>query len=358
MASTANISRTKKPSSDEKSRIRRGVANLRKKFKKTKALFLRGKRKKDIDAWIFNPVDLPKFGKEFWFMQFVSTDKNANEQIFLTFGHSEGKVKVNSMTLDSDKPDQLFASVCWAYQDKKISILNKASQFSSDNNHLRLKTADTDISFKGSYPKYSITIKKKGKIISRLNISELKTKQDKYEFYEYFKGIFGSEIINLYMNFEGTLNRKKIKGRALVQKVIYTGPFIPWKWGRLTFNNGSTMEFFNVRLGGRRLNYKINSDLTFSDRKTGKKIHLEGVMVEEIKGTPFWIVQNADKTLKMVLESYSEEDFTFKGLGNFWYREHLVRIIYFNFEINGRVIGLSELGGGIGMLENTSGHMI
>jgi hypothetical protein len=358
MASKANLSRTKKPYRDEESRLGKGVANLRKKFKKTKDLFLRGKREKNIDAWIFNPVNLPKFGKEFWFMQFVSTDKNANEQIFLTFGHSEGKVKVNSMTLDSDKLDQLFASVCWAYQDKKISILNNASKFSSDRHELRLKTSDTDISFKGSYPNYTITIKKGGKIISKLNLFELKTKQDKYEFYEYFKGIFGSEIINLYMNFEGTLNRKKIRGRALVQKVIYTGPFIPWKWGRLTFNNGSTMEFFNVRLGGKRLNYRINSDLNLSDRKTGKKIHLEGVMVEEIKGTPFWIVQNEDKKLKIVLESYSEEDFTFKGLGKFWYREHLVKIIYFNFEIDGRVIDLSELGGGIGMLENTAGHMI
>jgi hypothetical protein len=338
--------------------IRNNIASIRSNFEKTKHLFLKKRKRREMDTWLFNCETLPKFGKEFWFMHFVSTDKDSKGQLILTFGQSEGKVNVNKMTIDPRDKKPNVASVCWAYLDKKMEILNSATTFTKSPGRFILKNNEAEISFNGNYPKYSLCIKSKGKLIADLDTSGIKTKQKRYEFTENFKGVFGYELVNLYLDFKGVLDNKKIKGRAIVQKVLITGPFVPWRWGRFTFRDGSTLEFYKLYVGAKNLNYRVISTYRFSGIKSGEHSVFQNLIVDQIPNMPFWSVQSPDKKIMMILEIYSTEKFTLKARGNIDYTEHLVRIVYFQLERNGKIISLDDLGGGIGMFEVTKGYMI
>ena len=336
----------------------RQINLLKHNFEKTTLLFLKKRKPKEIDKWIFSRDDLPKFGKEYWFIHLASTNKSSKDQMILTFGHSEGNMAVNGFSVDSINQKNKSACVIWAYQGKKIPISNSVSSLILNKNCLETNNRIVKMKFAGNYPDYMLKLENKKKVIASIRLFGSRSKEKSYEFIETFRGIFGFELINLHLDFAGNLNNKKIQGKALVQKVIATGPFMPWRWGRIVFNDGSILSFFKLQMGGKRLNYTIKSSAYFYNGKTEETIRFNGISVRELIAKKLWLIQSDDKKLSLLLEPYSSEFFKLESRGMIEYQEYLVNVKHIKIKAKKSEIDINMLGGGMGILENTIGHMI
>ncbi|MFQ5974700.1 MAG: hypothetical protein ACE5J5_00055 [Candidatus Hydrothermarchaeales archaeon] len=52
---------------------------------------------------------------------------------------------------------------------------------------------------------------------------------------------------NAYFTFKGKVKGTESKGIAFIQKVAINMPFIPWRWGRTFFEDGSQLDFYEPR---------------------------------------------------------------------------------------------------------------
>jgi len=143
--------------------------------------------------------------------------------------------------------------------------------------------------------------------------------------------------------------------------VIVVGPFIPWKWSRIVFRNGSILTYYipNIEIGG--VEYNIYNSLDFYDAETRRMHRFKKAKVNEYpseKGDKRWIITAEDGKVFMVTKSYCKETFSFTNNFNFRYIENLVDVVDFQVETEDRVITLQETGSGLGMVEDTSGFVI
>ncbi|AKB74507.1 hypothetical protein MSLAZ_1246 [Methanosarcina lacustris Z-7289] len=330
---------------------------------KIERLLVKKELKRGIDDLIFSFEDLPLFGKEYWFMKFT-TDDGSRRQFFLTFGRSAGDTEVNGRYVENskitnDKTDGYFVS--WAYDEMKIKLTDDLGVIEVKDDRVTCSNKDLKADFYGSFPKYVLDISSNGKKVCCVDIREPEDNNYNSEVAENFRGLFGYRLASLYFDFEGLLFDKNFSGKCYAQKVIVIGPFIPWKWSRIIFMNGSILTYYipNIEIGG--LEYEIRNFMEFYDAETRKLHRFKKAKVHEYplgKGDKRWVITAEEGKVFMVMKSYCKESFSFMNNFNFSYIENLVDVVDFQIEIEGKFITLKETGSGLGMVEDTSGFGI
>jgi len=321
--------------------IIKGLKNIESRFAGFRYLISKGKREV-VDEMLFTFEVLPPFAKEYWFFHLNSPDKR---QLILSFGRSLSSFKVDDYVIDNkalSEKEKECGMFSWFFDKKKNIVFNTKDTVRIDKNRIQSKK----FHFYGSYPDYEL----KGNFCD-IKFTEPK-KGKKYKFKQYFRGPFGYELVNMYFDFSGTLNKKPFKGKSYIQKVILSTPFIPWKWGRINFTNGSILNFFipYVDLFGFR--YRFSPYLEFYDSKTQKTFVYKDVTVTSEKSK--WIIKNGSLTL--VIRPYASHEFRFKSFGKYSYKEFFVTVEDFSFKSG--AISLSDLGKGSGLFEDASGFAL
>lgn len=347
----------------EKKAFIASIENIKEGTGKIERLLMKKEINKGIDDLLFSFEDLPLFGKEYWFMKFTSNDES-RRQFFLMFGRSAGDIEVNGRYVENskiidDKTDGYCVS--WTYDKMQKKITDDIGIIEVKNGKVTCSTSDIKAEFYGAFPKYKLEISKDDKNICCLDIKEPGDDNYNSEVSEYFKGLFGYRLANLYFDFEGTLLDKNFSGKCYVQKVIVVGPFIPWKWSRIVFRNGSILTYYipNIEIG--RVEYNIRNSMDFYDAETKKMHHFKKARVYEYpseKGDKRWIISAEEGKVFMVTKMYCKESFSFMNNFNFSYVENLVDVVDFQIETKNKIITLKETGSGIGMVEDTSGFFI
>lgn len=330
---------------------------------KIERLLLKKETNKGIDGLLFSFEDLPLFGKEYWFMKFTSND-GSRRQFFLMFGRSAGDIEVNGRYVENSKIKEGKTDgycISWAYDEMQKKITDDIGVIEVNNEKVTCSTSDIKAEFNGAFPKYKLEISKDDKNICCLDIKEPEDDNYDSELSEDFKGLFGYRLANLYFDFEGTLFDKNFSGKCYAQKVIVVGPFIPWKWSRIVFRNGSILTYYipNIEIGG--VEYSIHNSMDFYDAETKKMHHFKKARVHEYpseKGNKRWIITAEEGKVFMVTKSYCKESFSFINSFNFNYIENLVDVADLQIEIDDKIITLEETGSGLGMVEDTSGFVI
>ncbi len=143
--------------------------------------------------------------------------------------------------------------------------------------------------------------------------------------------------------------------------MIVIGPFIPWKWSRIVFRNGSILTYYipNIEFVG--LEYNIYNSMEFYDADTKTLHRFKRSKVQEYpaeKSDKRWVITAEDNRVFVVTKSYCKEEFDFTHNFNFRYIENLVEVIDLKIETDDKVITLQETGNGLGMVEDTSGVVI
>ncbi|MFQ5800600.1 MAG: hypothetical protein ACE5HH_02620 [Candidatus Hydrothermarchaeales archaeon] len=83
---------------------------------------------------------------------------------------------------------------------------------------------------------------------------------------------------NKYLPFQGEIMGEEVlKGFAFIQKVNLNMPFIPWRWGRVFFENGAQLDFYEPKIlvplfksisfeiGDKKLHFKLNQKISFEN---------------------------------------------------------------------------------------------
>ncbi len=353
----------KKLPANEKKIIIKHIENIKYKYKTLERLFRKKEKKKAIDKFFYSFDELPILGKEYWFMKFTS-DTGSKAQLLFMFGRSTGDMSLNGKYIEDKQlgPNKYKGyAVGWSYDTKQKSIVNDLGEIEISDNNINIENGPVSSCFCGTFPKYNLRISKNNKEICNLKIIEPKKGNLSFEIYEEYKAFFGYNLINLFFDFEGKLFNKKFKGKCYVQKVVVVGPFIPWRWGRIVFKNGSILTYFTANLEILGLKYNKSMGSTYYDSISKKLYDYHDIEVYAFPGSDGkvrWIVESKKNDLSIYMKSYGKEVFDFKRMGKFRYVEYLVEVIDFSLNLNNKNIGMKEVGGGIGVVEDTQGYVI
>jgi hypothetical protein len=347
----------------EKQAFIASINELKESKNRIERLFLKKKSGKNIDDLLFSFDDLPLFGKEYWFMKFTAND-GSKRQFFLMFGRTDGDIEVNGRYIkDSKVSDNRTEGYCvsWEYDEKQRTITDDLCTIEIKDDIIACFNDNISAEFCGSFPEYSLNIMEAGKKFCSLTIKKPENTEFISELSEQFKGLFGFRLANLYFDFEGQLSCNDFSGKCYAQKVIVVGPFIPWKWSRIVFRNGSILTYFVPSIEVMGVEYDIYNSMSFYDSMTQKMHYFEKVSVHEYpseKEDKRWIVTAEGNKVFVVMKSYCKKSFSFRKDFDFKYIENLVEVIDLKIETNYDVITLDTTGSGQGMVEDTSGFVI
>jgi len=350
---------------------RKRTSQIRSRVDSVTRLF-RSKKYSAPDDFFFSFEDLSLIGKEYWFLYF--NVPGTRQQAVMTFGRSEEEVGVNRArvprTVDHPHPRPgnaiKCAAVCWLYGGKKQVVIDSQAdvslQASGKRNLLCAKNGRGDsASIEGKYPDFRISLLHNGKSVFSARASPQKEGLP-YEIIQTPRApiakALGAVIVNYYFDFAGVLDGKKVHGKAYLQKVVATIPFVPWNWVRVQFSHGATFDFFAAKLHDNapaELQFASNNSLDVG----GRRIRAAGRLKIEswFKGEQRkWLLSGKDFYLAM--ETYSAQPFIMTQKTVFRYDEYLVRVTDFAMKSGGRIYSLSDLGEGSGIVEDANGYLI
>ncbi|MFA6214631.1 MAG: hypothetical protein WC717_05140 [Candidatus Micrarchaeia archaeon] len=315
------------------------------------------------DELFFEIEDLPSFGKEYWFLHFCAPPRK--EQVILTVGRSVDPVRVNDKAVPEDDTLEgvVCAAVCWLYSQKGKQVVFDSTarvrlEKGEKSNLLEARQGKSKITITGKYPSFGVELVKGGRKIFTARAFPPREGLP-YELVHLMKTPlaprFGAAMINYYFDFEGVLEGKKLSGKAYLQKVVAVLPLAPWNWVRLHFAKGVALDFFAGKPLGEKskLHFACNDYVEIKGRRVKLRdlklfYHLSG-------DRRIWILSG--KNLFAVMESYALQPFIMKQKTTFRYDEYIVKVTSFAMREGGREYTLSDLGEGVGLVEDASGYL-
>jgi hypothetical protein len=286
-----------------------------------------------LDDFFFRREKLIPGGKEYWFMDVVSTQGD-RAQLVLTFGCSDVKASVNSHEAKGGD----VAAVGWFYSDRKRIFLDRSLALESSRGMLKTRA----FTFSGAYPSYDLFVDSR----TRLHFSKPR-KGIVYEAHPCSAQDLGVGLLNLYLDARGTIDGRPFRGVGYVQKVVVVAPFIPWNWLRVVFPDKSVLDVFVARLGVEGMQYPVVSTGMYR-LSSGKTFKLTGSRFRKLAGNR-WLLEGDGYSA--YLKTYAFKQFMLRGRGEFRYDEYLVECEDFVFKKKSKK-------GGIGMIEDARGFMI
>jgi len=312
--------------------LRSGIATT-KNIARTFAKMLKAQDFGGLDDFFFGREALIPGGKEYWFIDVVSTQGD-KAQLVLTFGCSDAKASVNRHEAFGGD----VAAVGWFYSSSKKVFLDKSVALQSSKGLLKTEA----FTFFGKYPSYDLVVDGK----TRLHFT--KPRQGiVYEAHPCTAKDLGVGLLNMYLDAKGTIDGKPFKGVGYVQKVVVVAPFIPWNWMRVVFPDKSVLDVFVARLGVQAMEYRVVSTGMYR-LASGKTYNLTGSRFKKLEGDR-WLLEGDG--FAAYLRTYAFKPFMLKGRGEFHYDEYLVECT--DFVYKGK-----SMQGGIGMIEDAYGFMI
>ncbi|MBI5228528.1 hypothetical protein HY991_00340 [Candidatus Micrarchaeota archaeon] len=343
----------------EKERIQTSINSISSKYRSIISLKQQRYTRKHIDPMFFRFEVLPPFGKEYWFMKFVSTNPKDKHQLLTMFGRCMEGVEVNSKYV---KPENISGKQSgymssWFYDEGKKMIVEDKCLISAAPGRIEAAKKNAKIKFTGKFPSYRLKVSEGNEEVCDLRIYKPKKYGRFYSFESFFKILAGFAKINIYLDFTGTLNGKKFNGGCYVQKVIVIGPLVPWYWGRIVFADGSVLKYYMPKIELFGVCHKLISRLEFYDSKTGKEYVFDGLRVEKRKRERFsqYFITDSKKRIRVSIEPYSSHTFLFKKVGTFEYVEYLGEVK--EIHIADHRIDVNKLGRGIGLIEEAKKYV-
>ncbi|OYT34750.1 MAG: hypothetical protein B6U87_01535 [Candidatus Aenigmarchaeota archaeon ex4484_52] len=313
----------------------------------------------EIDSTFFCFENLPVFGKEFWFMKFVSKENKDKRQLLVMFGNAVGNLKINKKEIKCKKDkngNKNGYMTVWCYDEEKHLIFEDECTILINQSNILAINKQNKIKYSGNFPSYSLNLFK-DKEFCNLKITKPENNSNYFEFRNFFKSFLGYTIINLYFDFKGILNNKKFEGKCYVQKVIVIGPFVPWYWGRIVFSNGSILNYHEPRIEAFGLKYKLRSLFEFYDNEKNKKYRFNDVKIIRFgKKNQRWIITANKGNFFVCIKTYSSHIFEFKKIGCFTYIEYLAKIT--DIFIENENVDVKKLGSGFGLIEDAYGYFL
>ncbi len=323
-------------------------------------LLLKGRhRHADIEKMFFAFEELPVFGKEYWFLYLV--DPVSGRHVILMFGRGQGRINIAQSVLDS--PTRLtphaklpLVGLYWSFDagTKRYGKFKSSFQIERGKTN-RIWDSHGRIELSGKFPHYSLKLREKGRTVLSLKLSKGRSGMP-YELGHFSTGLFGFELVNLFLSADGKLNGKPFSGDAYVQKVVAVGPFIPWNWTRAYFPDGSNFDFFQLRFSPDRSFGSLSpSKAAFWDAKKKKFRYFDRLTLQREEDSKAWVLRDKNKRILLHFFPRAQHGFLFQSTGAFHYDQHLVDVVAAD---DGKALAGRRLEKGAGLVEDAYGFML
>jgi len=306
-----------------------------------------------LDRVMYNVETLPPLGKEYWWFLFFGQDGEKPVQIMLLIFRKYGKKMLfnNKEMVFRESGKNKFQAVTagWVYDGEELRDLGDTNAIVE----LQEKKIVSEISgqkmrLSGSFPNYELSV---GDLIN-LEITKGNYLEDK-DACGVFLPPFGVGWVDVFSDVDGIVLGKKFKGTAHLQKVVGATIFGPFHWGRIVFQNGSSISFFCLKTGKNSKTF-FRKSVTFHDAENNKIIRFDNPTLKISKRGNKWIIvgKDYDKTFRIVLETYAIKQYDMRGGGSQTYIEYGVTPKEFNLKTKDRMITLEDVGEGVGTFED------
>lgn len=325
------------------------------KLKPVSLLLAKKHRHLNPDKMFFSFEELPAFGKEYWFLYLA--DAHSGRQFIATFGRGQGAVKINRRLLKASagKPFCDLAAVYWSLGNGKRAGDFTSTFKASHRKTNRLEDA-SHLSFAGSYPNYFFSLKDKAGEVCSVRLSRRRAGRP-HEFGHFSTSVFGFELINIFLRFNGRLYGKPFSGDAYVQKVVAAGPFVPWNWLRIYWPDHSYLDYFSLRfLPTTQWGTVRPANAEFFDARTKKNRIIKNASLSFEPQNKTWVLLDSEANLLLRLKPLAKHRFLFKSAGTFRYDQFFIEA--YDEETDGARLAGRPLGQGTGLLEDAHGFML
>ena len=306
-----------------------------------------------LDRVMYNVETLPPLGKEYWWFLFFGQDGENPVQIMLLIFRKYGKKmwfnnkEMVFRELEKNKFQAVTAG--WVYDGEELRDLGDTNAIVEiQEKKIVSEISGQKMRLSGSFPNYELSV---GDLIN-LEITKGNYLEDK-DACGVFLPPFGVGWVDVFSDVDGIVLGKKFKGTAHLQKVVGVTISGPFHWGRIVFQNGSSISFFCLKAGKSSKRY-FRKSVTFHDVENNKIIRFGNPELKISKRGNNWLVvgKDYDKTFRIVLEAYAIKQYDMRGGGSQTYIEYGVTPKEFNLKTKDIVITLDELGKGVGTFED------
>ena len=306
-----------------------------------------------LDRVMYNVETLPPLGKEYWWFLFFGQDGEKPVQIMLLIFRKYGKKmwfnnkEMVFRELEKNKFQAVTAG--WVYDGEELRDLGDTNAIVEiQEKKIVSEISGQKMRLSGSFPNYELSV---GDLIN-LEITKGNYLEDK-DACGVFLPPFGVGWVDVFSDVDGIVLGKKFKGTAHLQKVVGLTIFGPFHWGRIIFQNGSSISFFCLKTGKSSKTY-FRKSVTFHDVENNKTIRFGNPELKISKRGNNWIIvgNDYDKTFRIVLEAYAIKQYDMRGGGSQTYIEYGVTPKEFNLKTKDRRITLEDVGKGVGTFED------
>ena len=316
-------------------------------------------KQRQIDEFLFTPDELPYLGKEYWFLLLTGTGNNHTDQLMISFGRN----KNNTMTIDGQNQmtdtDEYMGGIgeIWYHNRGKTKKLGKlGGKIISTDLGVEFSTMEYHVKFSGKFPNYRVEVGVDNQTVVSVATTAPKI-GDSMEFFSIDRFNMGVVVGNVYLDFEGQIAEQDFKGRAYMQKVVMSAPFIPWYWGRFVFQNGSVLVFFLLWVDFPGMDRVIYTQGKFYDVEQQKYHVFKNFNIDHYENTPYFILhhQSEKYNIFVMMDCYTNNIFRMESRGEFVYNEMFAEIREIRIEIGDDLYDNNYFGKGSGSLEEATG---
>jgi len=317
-----------------------------------------------LDRVMYSTELFPPLGKEYWWLLFFGREGEMPVQLMILIFRKNGQSMIfndKKIVLKRLGKNQFQAATAgWIFDGNELHDLGDTNAITTvfpGRKALISEVTSQEIMLAGGYPNYELKVG---------NIIDLNMRKGEYlkdcAAHGIFIPPFGMAWVDVFSEADGIVLGKEFKGTAHLQKVIGIAPFGPFHWGRLFFKNGSSASFFCLK-AGKDSNKYFHRSVNFYDNKQKKIIEFKKprIKISKKEGkNSVWTIegQDADKKIRIVLNSYATKKFIMEGGGSQVYIEYAVTTEEFYLEVSGQKIDLIDLGRGVGTFEDAYGSPI
>ncbi|MDX9797954.1 MAG: hypothetical protein RBT05_03775 [Bacteroidales bacterium] len=306
-----------------------------------------------LNRAMFSIEKLPPLGKEYWWFLFFGQDGERPVQITLLIFRKHGKKMLfnhKKMRFNELSENEVLAVTSgWIYDGdelRKLPDTNAITILQEDT--ITSEISGSEMVFSGSYPNYLMTL---GDLINLKmeNGNFIETK----DAYGVFLPPLGVGWVDVFSDANGTVLGKKFKGTAHLQKVVGVAPFGPFHWARIVFKNHSVFSFFCLKMGKESHTF-LHKSIKFFDTKNQITIRLNNPKLEVSRIGDNWIIEGIEKNkhIRAVLEIYATNRYDMKGGGSQVYIQYAVIPKELTIKDDKNTFTLSDLGEGVGTIED------
>ena len=331
----------------------RGIWETYKLIRKLSSVNGSGVSKTLLDRVMYNVETLPPLGKEYWWFLFFGQDgENPVQFMLLIFRKYGKKMLFNNKEMvfrESGKNKFQAVTAGWVYDGEELRDLGDTNAIVEiQEKKIVSEISGQKMRLSGSFPNYELSV---GDLIN-LEITKGNYLEDK-DACGVFLPPFGVGWVDVFSDVDGIVLGKKFKGTAHLQKVVGVTISGPFHWGRIIFQNGSSISFFCLKTGKSSKTY-FRKSATFHDVENNKIIRFDNPKLKISKRGNNWVIegQDNDKNLRIVLETYATKRYGMKGGGSQVYIEYAITPKEFNLKTEGRMITLEDVGEGVGTFED------